>query len=272
MPTKKAAHPGASYSVSASSLGALHKPHSSIKENGGVQAVPPFLSKSMMALWNARVGLSLMITAVGLALPCTAQPQAKTVSDVDFVVLDSFGRLVPYRVRTFADARSEDFSPRFSGLSAKGLPRGRYLYRLERTDLKNEHAVLRGEVDLVRSEHWFTLFTDPTLLVSAQGTLAIERNIPLIVTIRGRLEPPPNQTSRNWVRLQSLHGSSALETAVDSLGGFTIRQPLDGPYLVLVFYDGVMVGSQLVFFHQGASVQNLAIHLPDKPPSVVTVR
>lgn len=160
-------------------------------------------------------------------------------------VADEVGLPIPYRIESFIDVTTKvDRAGAFVSLRAEKISCGEYNYVVTRADFNNERSRISGRLRLKERHQWLTLRTDPSLLVSKEGTIAVDSTPPAQCEVRGHLSNFDSQTPV-WVRLTDVNsGANAEAEVVD--GSFGFRGVCKGRFLVVVLAPrGVLVVEEI---------------------------
>ena|SRR5579863_2982437 len=207
--------------------------------------------------------IRIALVAVGCGVSTgSIAGQSPQLATVRLRVVDVFGRKLPYYVDSFVSARTgRDFTSRFSGLDASGLPFDMYRYRLLPSGLHDKTGWLTGQVDATRKDVLTVLLGSAITAFTGGHAATVSIRTPPEFSIEGDISPPPGQISSMWVRLQGLYQDYRLDASVSPEGIFRICEPLQGTFLLTVLKDGTIIDVQPVVFKQGGRSARFGIDL-----------
>src|SRR5262249_15391566 len=94
--------------------------------------------------------------------------------------------------------------------------------------------------------------------------VSITRTLPRDFSIEGNIQPAPEPGDVMSLRLKGLYQEYTLDLNVSPHGGFTILDPLNGLFILVLSNRGEIVKTQLISFKQGAAKARFTIER-DKP-------
>lgn len=176
---------------------------------------------------------------IGLAVGLAATAQGdRSRSSVSFIVVDAYGRSLPYQVRSFVNkATKRSQLSAFRGLTGVGLRKGDYEYELARAGVRKPHfSLIRGVIQVFYDEHWVTAIPPSHVLVSLRGEEGVVDMEGPASGPSGRIQGCPSN-SRCWLQLASPYTGKKVEVPIHKDGSFVVEQGLLGFYLVSAFSD-----------------------------------
>jgi hypothetical protein len=194
------------------------------------------------------------------------------LADVTIYPVGEDGLGVPlFHVERFTSRDGEDYSAKFRGLRAAGIPEGTYDFVLKRPDSG-------GGVNITGRA---SLFEPSSLVVvpvsrSEVSRLSRDRIIQSRgFEIRGTLahvpaDTPPSEPLR--VRLISLYGTGQFDLSVDASGEFRIHNALEGRYLLLAIRGDTVLGIRQISFDEDGRSADFVIDLSQAPSPILHVQ